>query len=406
MRRFGIFFLALASALVTLSVHAIEGELAYVDDITSLTGQCYIRAIKLDPVEQSEPEEPQEPDAGQDMTPATVREGILEIAAGEHAVRVVVEGESASLWVSLAADANGPLVQVEWERLLVDGTLLANVQLQVTYSDGSTGPYRLFLMWSEFLPTVVTFCRNSYREGVVALGERAVRIGVIDADTDGRYDILEGGIVLVDADGDGDLLATGDSHERYFLDEPFNVDGITYQVASISEDGSTVVLEESEASVPPKAPLLPGFIAPGFEGPNEEGETVSLADYLGNVVLLDFWAGWCGPCISELPTLRELVDTYGDQGVTVLGINLDRSLGDFLVALADQEIDWPQIFDGSDGAIGALYRIEGIPMTYLLDADGTIVARGLRGDRLIEAVAAMLAPQETETDPSAEEPEG
>lgn len=368
---------AVLAVVLSVATAALEADLGYVDDITELTGQCYIQAIKLEAVTEEN---------GADVT---ALEGTLRVASGKHAVRVAREDGAVTLWVDLGG--TGSVTQTEWERILVDGTLLADVQLQATYSDGERSPYRLFLMWSEFLPTVLTYCRNSYREGAIPLGERSVRIAVIDADTDGRYDRLDGGILLVDADGDGELLATGDSHERFALGEPFNVDGTTYRVAALSENGASIRIEESEETVAPKAPLLPGYAAPEFSGTGPDGEVLSLNQLHGGVVVLDFWAAWCGPCLAELPTLRRIVDEFGPLGVTVLGINLDRTAEAFAAALEEHDVDWPQIYDGSDGQIGELYRIEGIPMIYLVDGDGSIVARGLRGERLIDAVAAITS---------------
>lgn len=353
-------------------------ELAYVDDITALTDRCCIRAIVLDGALLTD-------DEGE---PYEVFIGRLELVEGGHTVQIMAEPESPVLRADL--DGAGELVRTEWERVLLDGSFLANVSLTLTYGDGEESAYRLFLMWTPFLPTMMTFCRNSYREGDVTLADRAVRVAVVDADTDGRYDQLDGGVLLIDTDGDGELLATGDSHERFFLDESFNVDGVPYGVDSVSEDGSWIRVEESTEWVPAKAPLLPGFAAPGFSAMDSSGQTVSLSAFRGGVVVLDFWAGWRNPCIEELPTLRQLLAELGDRGVAVLGINVDRTPGEFDDAVAEHGIDWPQIYDGPNGPISTLYRIEGIPMTYLIDADGVIVSRGLRGERLLDAMADTL----------------
>jgi thiol-disulfide isomerase/thioredoxin len=374
--------LVLSVLIVSLPAFAeIESNLSYVDDITALTDQCYIQAIKLEIVDDPE---------GDEDSIARWLEGTLGFASGAHAVRITTESGEAELWVD--RDGGGVLTRTEWERVLVDRTLLANVELELTYEDGDTEPYRVFLMWNAFLPTVLTFCRNSYRDGTAPLGDREVRLAVVDADTDGRYDVLEGGILLIDADGDGELLATGDSHERFLLDEPFNVGGTTYRVASVSSRGDEIRIGVSDVAVAPKPPLLPGFEAPDFSWTDEAGETISLGSYRGRVVVLDFWAGWCSPCIAELPILRTLVLDFGDRGVVVLGINLDRSPAAFEAAVAENDVDWLQVYDGSDGPIGALYRIEGIPMTYLIGEDGVIRARGLRGESLIDAVAELLGP--------------
>jgi len=368
--------LGLIVGLVGLSLCAVDVDLDYVDDITALSEQCFIRAIKLDLAEEGDGETADE----------RVYQGTLELAEGRHLVRLAIESEEARLWVD--RDGTGELVRAEWERFLADGSLLADVALTLTYADASRAPYQLFLMWNPFFPTVVTFCRNSYREGTVAFVDRAVRVAVIDADTDGRYDVLDGGVLLVDTDGDGELLATGDSHERFLLDEPFHVDGASFAVAAVDPGGGSMRIEATDEPVAPKAPLLPGFVAPDFAGVDLDGREITLASLRGRVVVLDFWAAWCSPCVAELPTLRTIVTRF-DETVTVLGINLDRSADAFEDALSDHAIDWPQVYDGSDGPIGDLYRIDGIPMTYLVDRDGRIVARGLRGGALVVAVAEL-----------------
>lgn len=372
----------LALLLGGLWASAVDVDLAYVDDITALTSECFIQVMRLEGVlVEDEDEEPFEALVGR-----------LKLAEGEHVVRITAEDEGPILLVDL--DASGELTRVEWDRILVDGSFLADVSLTLTYEDDVRAPYRVFLVWSPFLPVAMTFCRNTYREGEAALGERTLRVGIVDADTDGRYDLLEAGVLLIDTDGDGELLATGDSHELYFLDEPFNVDGTTYEVVSVAPDGSGAQIALSQEQVEPKPPLLAGFPAPAFTGSNQAGEELSVEAFAGDVVVLDFWAGWCGPCIAELPTLREILSTYGDRGLAVVGVNMDRTSAEFEEALAEHAIDWPQVFDGADGPVGDLYRIEGIPMTYLIDSDGIIVDRGLRGQRLIDAVVALLEDEE------------
>jgi thiol-disulfide isomerase/thioredoxin len=369
---------SLAVLGIALSATAVEVDLEYVDDITALTSECFVRALRLDAILLE----------GTEDAPQRVLDGRIPLADREHAVRIELGDDEPRLFVDV--DGSGQLVRSQWDRRLVDGSYLANVPLTLTYEDGGEAPYRIFLVWYPFLPTALTFCRDTYREGEVTLGDRTMRIGIVDADTDGRYDILEGGVLLLDTDGDGELLATGDSHEMFFLDDLFNVGGVTYAVVSVSANGEVAQIETSAQSVPPKAPLFAGYPAPTFSGSSPSGDAVSLESYLGDVVVLDFWAGWCGPCVGMIPTLKTLRAEYGERGLTLLGVNLDKTAEDFEQAVGEHGIDWPQVFDGPAGPIGDLYRIEGIPMTYLIDAEGTIVARGLRGQELIDAVSALL----------------
>jgi thiol-disulfide isomerase/thioredoxin len=255
------------------------------------------------------------------------------------------------------------------------------------------------VMWSLFIPTVLTYCRDTYREGTIDLDGRMFDLVIIDEDTDGRYDRLDGGVLLIDADEDGELLAASDSHERFRLDVAFNLGGTVYQVVSVTPDGGRIRVEESDEEVPPKPALLVGFPAPDFEAIDSDGGPVSLEGLRGNLVVLDFWAGWCGPCIAELPTFEAIVEEFAAAGVVVLGVNLDRSLEEFEAAVAEHEIGYRQVYDGADGPVNTLYRIGGIPMTYVIDRDGIIRSRGLRGQQLWDAVEALVAAETEEDDP-------
>jgi len=377
--------LGLFVCLIALTASAEEAELAYAEGILALTGSCFVRGIKLesDPIEGAEWPEPE----------GTAFYGELELGEDRHAIMIDSTEGGATLYIDL--DRSGEIAPHEWERMLIDGSLLASVPLEIGLEDGAA-PYRVFVMWTLFTPTVLTYCRDSYREGTIDLGGRAVDLAIIDEDSDGRYDVLEGGVLLIDADEDGELLASSDSHERFALDEPFNVDGAAYRVVSVAPDGSRIEIEESDEYVAPKPPLLVGFPAPDFDAPDEADEPTSLADLSGSIVVLDFWAGWCSPCIAELPTLARISGEFGGAGVVVLGINLDRSVEAFEEAVAEHGIAYPQIYDGPDGPINTLYRIEGIPMTYVIGRDGIIRGRGLRGGQLRAAVEALIAEDDEE----------
>ena len=88
--------------------------------------------------------------------------------------------------------------------------------------------------------------------------------------------------------------------------------------------------------------------------------------------------------------MEKVADSYADKGVVVLGIDLDRSEQTFQAAVAQYALSYPQIYDGSDGSIASLYRISGIPMSYLIDKEGIIRGKGLRGEQLLQAIDALL----------------
>ncbi len=372
------------AALIVPTTFAYEAELGYVEGVSELTGSCFVRGIKLG-------EEPSEPIDAPPLQGEALY-GFLPMGAEDHAVVLDRSEAGAVLYADTAR--SGTLEPFGWDRMLGDGSLLTTVPLEIAYDDGATAPYRMIVMWNPLAPTMLRYCRDTYREGRIELATRSYRLAILDEDSDGRYDRLAGGMLLIDADGDGNLLAASDSHERFELNVPFNLGGIVYEVHAVSRDGSSIEIRESDADVPPKPALLVGFPAPDFDAVDAAERPVSLSALRGEVVVLDFWAGWCGPCIAELPTFDEIEERYGDEGVVLLGVNLDRSVDAFEAAVDQLGIESRQIYDGPNGPVNTLYRVDGIPMIYVIDRDGVIRGRGLRGGDLVEAVGMLVAEED------------
>jgi len=132
---------------------------------------------------------------------------------------------------------------------------------------------------------------------------------------------------------------------------------------------------------------------PGFSETDVAGNPVSVAGFRGKVLLIDFWATWCGPCRRELPNVIALYQKFHPQGFEVVGVSLDDDR-DKLIAFTQQNgMAWQQYFDGLgwDNKLARAYHVEGIPMTYLLDRHGIILGKELHGEDLDNAVVSALA---------------
>jgi thiol-disulfide isomerase/thioredoxin len=133
-----------------------------------------------------------------------------------------------------------------------------------------------------------------------------------------------------------------------------------------------------------------GEQAPEIELPTPDGDTVLLSSMRGQVVLLDFWAGWCGPCRRENPVVVETYNTFKDKrftigkGFNVYGVSLDKNKQTWLDAIEKDNLTWTQVSDLLywQSPYVRLYNVRGIPANFLLDENGVIIAKNLRGERL------------------------
>ena len=129
-----------------------------------------------------------------------------------------------------------------------------------------------------------------------------------------------------------------------------------------------------------------GKKAPGFTQNDPDGNPVSLSDYLGKYVLLDFWASWCGPCRQENPNLVKAYAAYKDKGFEILGVSLDNKDGKeaWVKAIEKDGLTWTQVSDLNswNNEVARSYGVRAVPQSYLIDPQGVIVAQNLRGEAL------------------------
>lgn len=137
-----------------------------------------------------------------------------------------------------------------------------------------------------------------------------------------------------------------------------------------------------------------GKIAPNFTAPDPDGKQVSLNDIKGKATIIDFWASWCGPCRKENPNVVNVYNKYHDKGLEIISVSLDRpgQKDRWLKAIEDDKLTWHHVSNLSyfNDPVARQYNIQSIPATFILDADGKIVAKTLRGQALEDKIAEML----------------
>jgi peroxiredoxin/ElaB/YqjD/DUF883 family membrane-anchored ribosome-binding protein len=141
-----------------------------------------------------------------------------------------------------------------------------------------------------------------------------------------------------------------------------------------------------------------GSVAPNFSAPSPEGKKIALNDIKGKVTVIDFWAAWCGPCRRENPNVVNIYNKYHKDGLEIIGVSLDgrpnqkNAKEDWIRAIETDKLPWHQVsnLDGFRDDIARTYNIRSIPATFILNEDGEIVAKNLRGATLEAKIKELL----------------
>jgi thiol-disulfide isomerase/thioredoxin len=296
------------------------------------------------------------------------------------------EDKPATLYIDTNGDGdltNDPMTK--WESKTQGETTMYNGQGQVDLGKGDVGALGLYRFdpkderRAQLKNTLMYYLDFGY--------EFTFKLDDKEFSTFVAGNLSEDQALPMDRDGNGDVSR---NYEMAKVGEPFNFTGTTY-VLGVNEGKLT--LEKSKETLPQMQ--MPPDLAIGkpaltFTAKTMDGAEVNFPkQYAGKIVMLDFWATWCGPCIGEIPNMKVAYDEWHDDGFEILGISFDQENMEEKITefLKEKELPWPQIYEGKtwDTTLGKMHDVSGIPFVLLVDGDsGKILAtaRELRGEKL------------------------
>lgn len=347
------------------------------------------------------------------------------INIGESGVHFVIDepdGKPASLYID--ANRNGDLTDdapVEWKGRVTKGK---DGKPDTTMYSGSAvidigekdKPFPASISMYRFdrndpsraaLKSTLLYYNDYAYQGEVTLGGTSYKVMLNDAMAKGDFrgatlaadapETARSGVsLLIDVNGNGKFESRG---EQFDIARPFNIGGTTYEVSGMARDGSSFRIVKSSRTVAEIAPPPDHSIGKpitAFEAVDTQGKPVKFpGDYKGKIVLIDFWATWCGPCMKEMPNVVKAYAKHHENGFEILGVSLDneKSVANMPDVMAKAGMTWRQIADGKywKAEVAQKYVINSIPATFLVDGTtGKILGANLRGEALDSAIEKAL----------------
>ncbi len=355
---------------------------------------------------------------------ATPMYGVLPIGGGSGALFVLDEPDDGPAQLFVDSNANGDLTDdaaAEWtgeERKGKDGTTTTMYKGNALVDIGEAGkPMLVNLSLYRFdkddpsraeLKSTLLYYRDYAYEGEVALAGKNFKAMLADemargdfrgkapSEEDATKGANSGVLLFLDVNGNGKFDSRGESFD---VMKPFNIGGTTFEIAGMARSGSMFKIVKSKLTVaeiatPPDHSV--GKLITAFKANDTEGKPVNFpADFKGKIVLVDFWATWCGPCMIEMPNVVKAYEKYHASGFEILGISLDneKSILKMPDVMSKSGMTWRQVADGKGwkAEIAQLYVISSIPATFLIDGTtGKVIGANLRGEALDAALATAL----------------
>ena len=358
--------------------------------------------------------------------------GEIPFAGKTYAIAVdEPEGQQAKLYFD--ANGNGDLADdppVKWETKpykgpndIALGQSLGEVRVPLKVG-GKSEPVALTVYrfdkndpQRQAVKEMLIYFADYFYEGDITLGGKTYRAMLADdtasgdvlgkpakpkpreADKDKSGEDDGGSRLMIDVNGDGKFSIRG---ETFATNKPFNIRGTTWALAPAGGDSDVpvkvVASREKVDEVSPPPDHRVGHKVTAFTATRTDGKTVNFpGDYKGKLVLLDFWATWCPPCMAELDGLVATHKEYQPRGVEFLGVSLDDAESESKVKTVTtvKGMTWPQVFEGKgwESAVPVKYGIEALPAPMLIDGDtGEILADGkaLLGGALPETLKKAL----------------